>query len=91
MIFKELEQTIALRKKQNANDSYTKKLLTEHCLAERKVNEEAYEVIEAAFNKNKIQLINELSDLFYHVLVLMSKHQITLEDIIKELIRRKKS
>ena len=39
-------------------------------------------------NSDKEALINEISDLFYHVSVLMAQKDITPEDIAAELIKR---
>ena len=86
----ELEQLISSRKCQSEASSYTCRLLNQKNLVERKVNEEAYEVIEAAFTGDRQQLIYELGDLFYHLLVLMGKNNITLEEVEQELKRRKK-
>lgn len=56
----------------------------------KKVGEEASEVIIGAKNKNKEELVYELSDLIYHMLVLMVNEQVTIEDIKNELEKRKK-
>jgi phosphoribosyl-ATP pyrophosphohydrolase len=53
-----------------------------------KVEEEANEVIEAARREGRQRLIEEASDLFYHVFVLLAHEGITLEDIGQELERR---
>lgn len=56
----------------------------------KKVGEEASETIIAAKNNDKEELIGEISDLFYHVFVLMSNQGITVEDIEKKLKERHK-
>ncbi|NMB54164.1 MAG: phosphoribosyl-ATP diphosphatase [Leptolinea sp.] len=56
----------------------------------KKVGEEAIEVIIAANNQGKERLIEEISDLTYHVLVLMALHHITPDDILGELEKRHK-
>ena len=89
-IFKELEQIIAERQKQNEPRFYTCRLLTEGTLVERKVNEEAYELIEAAFKGQKGEILYEATDLIFHFLVLLRKYGISLEDIEKELLKRRK-
>ena len=54
----------------------------------KKVGEESAEVIIAAIKDDKENLINEISDLAYHVLILMYKRNITLQDIAEKLKER---
>ena len=54
----------------------------------KKVGEECTEVIIAAKDKNRGETIYEISDLVYHVLVLMVEAGIDTKDIIKELASR---
>lgn len=54
----------------------------------KKVGEETSEVIIAAKNKDKEELTAEISDLTYHVLVLMEELGVSLTDIKEELMRR---
>lgn len=54
----------------------------------KKVGEESTEVIVAAKNNDKKETIYEISDLAYHVMVLMIEMGISLEDIHKELASR---
>lgn len=54
----------------------------------KKVGEESTEVIIAAKAEDKAETIYEISDLAYHVMVLMIEAGISLEDIHKELASR---
>jgi phosphoribosyl-ATP pyrophosphohydrolase/phosphoribosyl-AMP cyclohydrolase len=54
----------------------------------KKVGEESTEVIIAAKAQDKAETIYEISDLVYHVMVLMIEAGITLDDISKELASR---
>ena len=54
----------------------------------KKIGEESSEVIIGAKNDSKEEIIYELSDLFYHSLVLMVEKNITLDDIKDELAKR---
>lgn len=54
----------------------------------KKVGEESTEVIIASLNGSKEELVGEINDLIYHVLVLMVEKGITLEDVEEEMIRR---
>ena len=54
----------------------------------KKVGEECTEVIIASLNGSKEELVGEINDLIYHVLVLMVEKGITLEDVEAEMVRR---
>lgn len=54
----------------------------------KKVGEESTEVIIASLNGSKEELVGEINDLIYHVLVLMVEKGITLEDVEAEMARR---
>ena len=79
----------------NRNSDYNEKSYISQLLKKgidrvsQKVGEEAVEVVIAANNKNKKNLINESADLLFHLMILWKKKQITLLDIAKELESRK--
>lgn len=54
----------------------------------KKVGEESAETIIAAKNDVSADTVGEISDLFYHVLVMMAEKGIPLEDVLQELDRR---
>ena len=54
----------------------------------KKVGEESTEVIIAGAKRDKEETIYEISDLAYHVMVLMIELGISVEDITKELEKR---
>lgn len=55
----------------------------------KKIGEEATEVIIASMKEdNKAEIVNEISDLLYHVFVLMAEKNITLDDVNDELAKR---
>jgi len=56
----------------------------------KKIGEEASETIISAKNADKEELIGEISDLAYHILVLMYEKNITVEDIKSKLTERHK-
>ncbi len=69
----ELEAIIRDRKANPKPDSYTNSLFDAGLpRAAQKVGEEASEVIVAALSQPRDEQIGELSDLFYHTLVLMA-------------------
>ena len=85
-----LEDLIVRKKKVNSS-GYTSKLIKGNLnKIIQKVGEESVEVIIEAALKNKKNIIYESADLLYHLLVMWNKLNINLEDIAKELNRRKK-
>ena len=54
----------------------------------KKVGEECSETIIAAKNDSDSDLVGEISDLLYHLMVLMVKRGIPLEDVYAELAKR---
>ncbi len=85
-----LEELIASKKKSNC-PGYTNKLIKGNLnKIIQKVGEESVEVIIEATLKNKKKTIYESADLLYHLLLMWSKLNINLEDIAKELNRRRK-
>jgi phosphoribosyl-AMP cyclohydrolase / phosphoribosyl-ATP pyrophosphohydrolase len=87
----ELYSIIQSRKKIMPGHSYTTKLFLEgEDRIIQKVGEEAVETIIAAKNKDKKELINETSDLIYHLFVLLVEKGIPLTDISDNLYKRHK-
>ena len=86
-----LDKVIDNRNNNYNEKSYTSKLLKKKIdRISQKVGEEAVEVVIAANNKNKQNLINESADLLFHLMILWKKKQVTLLEIAKELEKRKK-
>jgi phosphoribosyl-ATP pyrophosphohydrolase len=84
----ELIKIIRERKKSSPDKSYTNKLLNDKKLSSDKVKEEISELIESVEqNTNKI---HEAADVIYHLLVYFESHGIKIEDVMKELNKRKK-
>ncbi|ECL7897247.1 TPA_asm: phosphoribosyl-ATP diphosphatase [Listeria innocua] len=84
----DLYEEIKLRKTQPKEGSYTNYLF-EKGLDKilKKVGEETTEVVIAAKNNDE-ELISEIADLTYHLLVLLAEKDIPLEHIKKELQSR---
>ena len=85
----ELFEIIEDRKANPSEKSYTASLFAEGedsiC---QKVGEEAVEVIIAAKGQGDQRIIEEVSDLFYHTLILLSAKGLTLADVEDELRKR---
>ncbi len=89
-ILNELYNVILDRKAHPTEGSYTNYLLekgTEKIA--KKVGEEAVETAIAAAKDSKSEVIGEIADLYYHVLVLMADMDISIEDVEKELRSRR--
>ena len=86
-----LENLIKLARERKVNPiegSYTNKLLTNKSLSKAKVLEEINELIEAIEeNTNKI---HEAADVFYHLLMYLEANDVKIEEVMKELEKRKK-
>jgi len=84
-----LYETIENRKNSSTDISYTASLFAKGRgkIAE-KVVEEATETIIAYLEKDKAQVIYESADLLFHLMILLSDMEVSLEDIKNELERR---
>ena len=54
----------------------------------KKIGEEAAETIIAAKSDNDNELIHEIADLWFHCLILLSKKNLCVVDVVDELRRR---
>jgi phosphoribosyl-ATP pyrophosphohydrolase/phosphoribosyl-AMP cyclohydrolase len=86
----QLYQLIVSRKNERPEGSYTTYLFDEGLdKILKKVGEESAETIVAAKNANKKLFVGEVSDLLYHLLVLLVEQGVELDDIRAELSRRR--
>ena len=76
------------RKKYPVDGSYTNKLLKDKNLSKEKVLEEINELIEAV--KKDSNKIHETADVFYHLIMYLEANDVKIEDVMKELNKRKK-
>ena len=86
-----LENLIKLvreRKSSPVDGSYTNKLLTDKALSKAKVLEEVDELIEAI--EDDTNKIHEAADVFYHLLMYLEANDVKIEEVMKELEKRKK-
>jgi len=85
----ELERVIAEREIERPEGAYTTYLFDKGVdKILKKVGEEASETIIAAKNKDNAELRLEISDLIYHLLVLLQERKLPLDDIMTELSAR---
>jgi len=91
-MFERLAALIEDRRINPAAGSYTSRLflMGEDAIL-KKIGEEAMEVILAAKGQGNQRLVEEIADLFYHLLVMLAARGLSLADIQEELLRRDKT
>jgi phosphoribosyl-ATP pyrophosphohydrolase len=88
-ILDRIATTIEARKDAEPSGSYVASLFAggdDRIL--KKIGEEATETVLAAKDGDKIHLIAEVADLWFHCLVLLARHGLGPNDVLKELARR---
>jgi phosphoribosyl-ATP pyrophosphohydrolase len=88
-LMKRLGETIAARGKADPSASYVASLFAkgEDAIL-KKVAEEAAETVLAAKGGDKLHIVRETADLWFHSLVLLAWHGLTPDDVLAELARR---
>ena len=90
-ILDEIYFIVNKRKKNKIKNSYTSKLFKKgNKIIAQKVLEECSELVIDYLKGSKKRTIEEVSDLFYHIIVLLSSKNIKPKEIEKELRRRLK-
>lgn len=90
-VLHELYHVINDRKRNPKEGSYTTYLFEKgQDKILKKVGEEAAETIIASKNNDKQELISEMSDLWYHCLVLLANHDVSPSELLAELQKRRK-
>jgi phosphoribosyl-AMP cyclohydrolase / phosphoribosyl-ATP pyrophosphohydrolase len=90
-LLEQLYQLIQTRERERPAGSYTTYLFNEGIdKILKKLGEESAETIIAAKNDDSQRLISEVSDLVYHLLVLLVARGVSLEKVGKELTQRRK-
>ena len=84
-----LAATIESRKGADAATSYVAALLAKgEDAVLKKIGEEATETVMAAKDGDKIRVVAEVADLWFHCLVLLARHGVGPADVLRELARR---
>ena len=88
-VLKEISDVIEVRKQAAPESSYVSQLLHkgEDAIL-KKVIEEAGEVLMASKDGDKLHLIKEVADVWFHSMVLLGYHGLRAEDVLMELQRR---
>ncbi|PFK45522.1 phosphoribosyl-ATP diphosphatase [Bacillus cereus] len=88
-VLKSLYETIGQRKENPILESYTNYLFTKgEDKILKKIGEECTEVVIAAKNDNKEELVKEMVDVIYHCFVLLVEKNVSLEDVLEEVKER---
>jgi len=87
-IYKTIEERAQNPKQESFTNYLLKSGLDKTC---KKVGEEATEIIIAAKNDSKDDLVGEIADLAYMTLVLMYQRGVTVEDVANKLRERNKA
>jgi len=88
-ILRRLGETIAARRAADPSTSYVASLFSRgEDVILRKLSEEATEVLLASKEGDKLHLVREAADLWFHTLVLLAWHDLSADDVLGELRRR---
>lgn len=88
-VLRALYETILNRRDNKKEGSYTCYLFEQGIdKILKKVGEECSETIIAAKNGDNSETVYEISDLIYHLMVMMVEENIELDDVLKELDKR---
>ncbi len=91
LFLSELQNFIETRFKEMPEGSYTTSLFKDGInRMAQKVGEEALETVIEAVNGTNDRLLYEASDMFYHLIVLLTSKGLRIENICQELIERHK-
>lgn len=84
-----LADTIEARKGADAGSSYVAGLFAKgHDAVLKKIGEEAVEVLLAAKDGDKLHIVRETADLWFHCMVMLAWHGLRPDDVLAELQRR---
>ena len=84
-----IARTIDSRKNGDPSSSYVAKLFAKgNDAILKKIGEEAAETLLAGKEGDKLQIVRETADLWFHTLVMLSFHGLGPEDVVAELHRR---
>lgn len=91
-VLRELYEVIKTRQRERPEGSYTSYLFDKGLdKILKKVGEESAETIIAAKNDDPKQLVAEVADLLYHLLVMLVARDVNLDDVREELAQRRQS
>jgi phosphoribosyl-ATP pyrophosphohydrolase len=87
-----LERIASIIEERRGSDparSYVARLLAEHeDTVLKKIGEEAAETLLAAKGADRLHLVREIADLWFHCMILLARHGLGPGDVLAELHRR---
>jgi phosphoribosyl-ATP pyrophosphohydrolase len=87
-----LERIASIIEERRSSDpakSYVARLLSEHEDAVlKKIGEEAAETLLAAKSGDRLHLVREIADLWFHCMIVLARHGLGPGDVLAELHRR---
>ena len=88
-ILNQLCDVLEQRKNADPSESYTAKLFSEgNDSILKKVGEETTEVVIASKSGKNDDIIHEIADLWFHLLILLKHHNLDISDVYAELEKR---
>lgn len=85
----QLAAVLEARKGADPESSYVARLYAKGLDAIlKKIGEEATETVIAAKSGDRAALVHETADLWFHCLVLLARHGLSPDDVLRELARR---
>jgi phosphoribosyl-ATP pyrophosphohydrolase len=88
-ILRRLSKTIESRKGADPASSYVASLFSKgHDAILKKIAEESAETLLAAKDGDKLHIVRETADLWFHCLIMLSWHGVGPDDVLAELRRR---
>lgn len=88
-VLERLSETLLARRKADPETSYTAKLLANAPDAIlKKIGEESAELIMAAKDGKRLNVVWEVTDVWFHTLVLLAHFGLSADDVLNELRRR---
>ena len=88
-VLRRVSDTLVARKQADPDSSYVSSLYAKGTDAIcKKVAEEAAETIMASKDNDRLQIVREVTDLWFHLLILVAHHGLSVEDVLAEFRRR---
>ena len=88
-ILQRLAEVLAERRHAPADTSYVAGLYAKGLDSIlKKIGEEATETVIAAKGGQRVEIVHEVADLWFHTLILLAHQNIALDDVLAELERR---
>jgi phosphoribosyl-ATP pyrophosphohydrolase len=88
-VLERIAASIEERKNGDPSESYVAKLFSQgEDVMLKKIGEEATETVLAAKNGDRLHLVREVTDLWFHCMIVLAKHGLGPGDVMMEMQRR---